>query len=147
MFDFDATGVVVDEKKSFEKKILPKGSYNFKIIDFLSKSGKQYPCEGTTKNGDPKVDILVEVTNPGDFKEERLFHSVTFMAKDKPGAGMSVHFLKTIGQPYEGKVAIDPKAWIGAEFKGYVIEDEYQGKKGNKIKSIEPVSKDDSLPF
>lgn len=148
-FPYDTTGVPVDEKKSFEKKLLPKGNYDLQIVEFVAKSGKSYPCEGTTKNGDPKVDLLVEVLNDGDFKGERLFHSVTFMAKDKPGAGMSVHFLKTIGQPWEGKVDVNPTQWIGAKFRGYVVEDEYQGKKGNKIKGVEPIpeAKDDSLPF
>jgi hypothetical protein len=69
------------------------------------------------------------------------------MPKDKPGAGMSVHFLKTIGQPYEGQVNIDSTQWVGSEFRGYVIQDEYQGKKGNKIKGIEPIDDKDALPF
>lgn len=142
-FNFDMTGIVVEEKG---KKLLPKGSYNFRIIEFTSKAGKTYPCEGTTKNGDPKVDILAEVTG-GEFAGERLFHSVTFMAKDKPGAGMSVHFLKTIGQPWEGNVTVEPSAWVGAEFRGYVIQDEYQGKKGNKIKGIETVKEEETLQF
>jgi hypothetical protein len=144
MFDFDATDMPIDEKKSFEKKLLPKGTYEFEIIEFTSKAGKSYPAEGTTKNGDPKVDLLVSVTTPGEFEGERLFHSVTFMAKDKPGAGMAVHFLKTIGQPHEGKLVIDPRQWVGQAFKAYVIEDEYQGRKGNKIKGVEPIS---DLPF
>lgn len=145
-FNYDATGITVEEK-SFEKKLLPKGTYDFQIIEFTSKAGKSYPCEGTTKNGDPKVDLLCEVTTPGEFQGERLFHSVTFMSKDKPGSGMSVHFLKVIGQPWEGQIAIDPAAWSGAKFRAYVIQDEYQGKKGNKIKGIEAIKADDSLPF
>lgn len=146
-FNYDSTGVVVDEKGSFEKKLLPKGSYDLEIVEFTSKAGKSYPCEGTTKNGDPKVDLLAEVTTEGEFKGERLFHSVTFMGKDKPGAGMSVHFLKTIGQPWEGKLDVDPTQWVGAKFRGYVIQDEYNGKKGNKIKGIEPIAKSEGLPF
>lgn len=151
MIDYDTTGIDTTKPSgSFEKKLLPKGNYNLEIIEFMSKSGEMYPKEGTTKNGDPKVDILVQVTTAGEFEGERLFHSVTFMPKDKPGAGMAVHFLKTIGQPYEGKIKVDPTQWVGAEFQGYVIQDEYQGKKGNKIKGVEPIAeakKDDSLPF
>ena len=146
MFDFDGTGIAMDEKKGFEKKLMPKGNYNFKIVQFMSKAGKSYPCEGVTKNGDPKVDILAEVID-GEFAGERVFHSVTFMAKDKPGAGMSVHFLKTIGEQWEGKISVAPDQWIGKTFRGYVIQDEYQGKIGNKIKGIEPIKADESLPF
>jgi hypothetical protein len=58
MFPYDTTGIQVDEKRTFEKKLLPKGNYDFEIIEFVSKGGKQYPLEGTTKNGDPKVDLL-----------------------------------------------------------------------------------------
>jgi hypothetical protein len=137
-FDFDGTGIVVEDKK-FEKKLLPKGNYDFEIVEFVSKAGNSYPLEGKTKNGDPKVDILAQVINSAEFDGERIFHSVTFMPKDKPGAGMAIHFLKTIGQPYEGKFNVNPEAWVGERFRGYVISDEYQGKKSNKIKGIEPI--------
>lgn len=138
-FDFDSTGIVVEDKQ-FVKKLLPKGNYDFEIVKFISKAGKVYPLEGTTKNGDPKVDLLAQVINSAEFDGERIFHSVTFMPKDKQGAGMAIHFLKTIGQPFEGKISIDPAAWVGERFRGYVIEDEYQGKKSNKIKGIEPMT-------
>lgn len=138
MIDYDATGIQVEDKQ-FTKKLMPKGTYEFEIIQFASKAGKEYPCEGVTKNGDPKVDLLVQVTTPGEFEGERLFHSVAFMPKDKPGAGMAVHFLKTIGMPWEGKITIDPSQWVGQAFKGYVVEDEYQGRKSNKIKGVEPI--------
>jgi hypothetical protein len=156
MFPYDATGYVDDQKKGFEKKLLPKGNYNFEIVEFIAKDGRVYPLEGKTKDGKfAKVDVLCEVTTEGEFKGERLFHSVTFKpikqedGTPTPGAGMAIHFLKTIGQPWENKFSIDPTQWVGAEFKGYVIQDEYLGKKGNKIKQVEPITatKDDSLPF
>lgn len=145
-FEFDGSGIVVGDKQ-FVKKLMPKGNYNYEIVGFISKSGETYPKEGTTKNGDPKVDFLAQVTTPGEFEGERVFHSVTFLPKDKPGAGMSIHFLKTINQPWENKFKVDPQAWIGERFRGYTIEDEYNGRKSNKIKGIEPIVKDDSLPF
>lgn len=157
-FDFDATGIEMDKPKgSFEKKLLSKGWYDLTIVSFNSKDGTVYPKEGYTKDGKfPKVDILVEVTNPpGEWVGSRLFHSVTFKpaqtdGKPTPGAGMSLHFLKTINQPYEGVLkGLDASEWVGESFRGYVIEEEFMGKKGNKIKQIEPIEKktDDSLPF
>jgi hypothetical protein len=146
-FNFDATGIKVDEKKGFEKKLLPKGMYTFEIVEFVSKAGESYPKEGTTKNGDPKVDILAQVVEPIEFEGERVFHSVTFLSKEKPGAGMSVHFLKTINQPHEGVISVDPQAWVGEQFMAFVIEDEYMGRKNNKIKSIEPTTKKEELIF
>lgn len=137
-FDFDGTGIVVEDKQ-YVKKLMPKGNYDYEIVEFTSKAGESYPKEGKTKNGDPKVDFLAEVVTPGEFEGERVFHSVTFLPKDKPGAGMSIHFLKTINQPWEGKFQVDPIAWVGERFRGYTVEDEYQGKKSNKIKGIEPI--------
>ena len=52
---------------------------------------------------------------------------------------MAIHFLKTIGQPFEGAIKVDPAAWVGERFRGYVIQDEFNGKKSNKIKGIEPL--------
>ena len=152
-FDFDATGYVEEQKKGFEKKLLPKGNYNFEIVEFTAKDGRIYPLEGSTKDGKfTKVDVLCEVSD-GEFKGERIFHSVTFKplkqpdGTSTPGAGMAIHWLKTIGQPWENKFSIDSSAWVGAEFRGYVIQDEYQGKKSNKIKGIEPIKKEEGLPF
>lgn len=141
-FEFDGTGIVVEEKG--DKKLMPKGNYNYEIVSFLSKAGDEYPKEGKTKNGDPKVDFLAEVTD-GPFKGNRVFHSVTFLPKDSKGAGMSIHFLKTIGQPWEGKFSVTPSEWVGSRFRGYTIEDEYNGRKSNKIKGIDliEVSKDE----
>ena len=155
MFKFNATGYVMEDRKGFEKKLLPKGNYDFEIVEFVSKAGDTYPKEGTTKNGDPKVDILCQVTTPGEFEGERVFHSVTFLpikgadGKPTPGAGMAIHFLKTINQPWEGEFDVDTSAWVGEKFRGYVIQDEYNGRKSNKIKGIEPINApaESGLPF
>jgi hypothetical protein len=161
-FDFDATGIDPDSKGT--NRTLPKRWYDFEIVEFVSKAGDVYPKDGRTQNGDPMVNILCEVINDDEFNGQRVFHTVTFLPAKKPdgtptpGAGMSVHFLKTIGQPYEGKIKPDSSQWVGAEFKGYVIEDEYKGKKKNKISEIKPMdefknadvskaAKDDSVPF
>lgn len=152
MIDFDATGI--EATSQGQQKLLPKRWFAFQIIPFVTKDGtKEYPLEGTTKEkGYPKVDFLAEVIDDEEFKGERIFHSVTFMPKDKPGAGMAIHFLKTIKQPYEGKIQADCQAWIGAKFMGYAIEDEYKGKKKNKIGEImtyqgSALPKGDEIPF
>lgn len=149
-FDFDGRGIIVEDKQ-FVKKLMPKGNYDYEIVEFVSKAGDSYPKEGKTKNGDPKVDFLAQVITPGEFEGERVFHSVAFLPKDKNGAGMAIHFLKTIGQPWEGKFKVDPQAWIGERFRGYTVQDEYNGQKNNKIKGIEPIGVptigDSGLPF
>lgn len=153
MFDYDATGV--EASSQGQSKLLPKKWFNFQIIPFVTKDGsKEYPLEGYTKEKNyPKVDFLAEVIDDEEFNGERVFHSVTFMPKETdgkptPGAGMAIHFLKTIGQPYEGKIKPDAQAWVGSKFMGYAITDEYKGKIKNKlgeIKVYEP--KKDGVPF
>lgn len=162
MFDFDATGIDPDSKGT--SKVLPKGWYDFEIVEFVSKAGDTYPKDGRTKNNDPMVNILCEVINNPEFDGERVFHTVTFLpakgpdGKPTPGAGMSVHFLKCIGQPFEGKISPDSSQWVGAEFSGYVIQDEYKGKIKNKLGEIKPMAtfqnpeieqaaKTDDVPF
>lgn len=67
------------------------------------------------------------------------FHYVTFLPKDNKGAGMAVHFLKTIGQPYEGKYKVDHLKWRGKILKADVEEEEYNGYINNKITAVEAV--------
>lgn len=152
MFDFDASGIDPDSKGT--NKVLPKRWMNFEVVEFVSKAGDTYPKDGRTQNGDPMVNILCEVVDDPEFDGERVFHTVTFLpAKKKdgtatPGAGMSVHFLKTIGQPWEGKIKPDSSQWVGARFMGYVIQDEWKGKIKNKLSEIklyEP--KKDGVPY
>jgi len=152
-FKFNATGIDPDSKGT--NKVLPKRWYDLQVVEFVSKAGDTYPKDGKTQNGDPMVNILCEVINDDEFNGERVFHTVTFLpakrsdGKPTPGAGMSVHFLKSIGQPWEGESDVDSSKWVGAQFKGYVISEEYKGKTKNKIgeiKSMEVKSSDD-IPF
>ena len=151
-FNFNATGIDPDSKGT--SKVLPKRWYNLEIVSFVSKAGDEYPKDGATKNGDPMVNILCEVIDDVEFNGERVFHTVTFLpakkadGKPTPGAGMSVHFLKTIGQPYEGEFKVISSDWVGCKFMGYLISEEYNGKTKNKIGEIklyEP--KKDGIPF
>jgi len=147
VFEYDATGI--EPSSQGQNKMLPKRWFNFEILNFTSKDGVDYPKEGYTKEKKyPKVDFLAEVVDDEEFNGERIFHSVTFMPKGKDGAGMAIHFLKTIGQPYEGQIKPDCFNWVGKRFTGYVIEDEYNGKKKNKlgeIKLYEPQK--DGVPY
>ena len=136
MFKADLTGI--EPSTQGQGRVLPKRWFSFEIIPYTTNDGsKTYPMEGETKEKHyPKVDFLAEVIDDEEFKGERIFHTVTFMPKGKDGAGMAVHFLKTIGQPYEGEQPIDAQDWVGAKFQGYAITDEYKGKVKNKLGEI-----------
>lgn len=145
-FNYDQTGIDPDSKGT--NVLLPKRFHNFEVVAFTAKDGTDYPKDGRTKNNDPMVNFLCEVIDDEEFKGERVFHTVTFLGKEKPGAGMSIHFLKTIGEPWEGKFEVNSANWVGKKFMGYVINEEYKGKTKNKITEIklyEP--KKDGIPF
>lgn len=118
--------------------LLPAGDYDLQITDTE---------ERKTKNNDPMVNVTCEVINNPEFNGKTVFHNVSFLPKDKPGAGMASHFLKCIGQPFEGAVEVNPDAWIGEKFKSKIGERKYTKKDGakaktNEIKMVKPFDSD-----
>lgn len=157
MKEYDATGI--EPSTQGQSKLLPKQWFTFEVIEYTSKDGAHtYPEEGFTKDKNyPKVNVLAQVVDEGEYQGERIFHTVTFMPKGVDGAGMAIHWLKTINQPFEGKFTPVPTAWVGERFLGYPIVDEYMGKKKNKLGEIKAVefnnqeiakaAKTDDVPF
>lgn len=107
-------------------RLLPPGKYELVITKVEEK---------TSKNGYPMVNVTCEVMNNTEFNGAKVFHNVTFLPKDKPGAGMSTHFLKTINQPWEGSVSVDPTQWIGEDFSAKISTREYSKKDGTKART------------
>lgn len=137
-FTYNAEGV---KPWSGGSLLVPTGKYRLRIVDTE---------EGRTLKGDYKVTVKVRVVG-GDHDGKTIpFHTVTFKGRDEegkplPGAGRAIHFLKTIGEPWEGEFTVNHLTWRGKEFIGDVIEDEYNGKVNNKIKEVMPVPADDVL--
>jgi len=122
--------------------LLPAGNYDLQITDTE---------ERKTKNLDPMVNVTCEIINNPEFNGKTVFHNVSFIPKDKPGAGIASHFLKCIGQPWEGAIEVNPENWMGAKFKAKIGEREYVKRDGTKvkandIKTIKPFD-EDTLPF
>lgn len=116
-------------------QLLPDGEYDLQITDTE---------ERKTKAGDPMVNCECEVINNPEHNGRRVFHNVSFLPKDKPGSGMSTHFMKSINQAWEGNVEVDCANWIGEKFKAKISSREYVKKDGTKatvndIKGIEPL--------
>lgn len=109
-----------------ERKLLPDGIYELQITDAK---------EGKSKAGDIMVNVTCEVINNNEFNGAKVFYNVTFMPKEKPGAGMSTHFLKTIGQPWDGAIIVEPDNWVGEQFKAKIGTREYKNKMGNTVKT------------
>ena len=123
MFKHDYTGV-----KEFGEGFdpIPEGDYNFVITKTK---------ESKTNNGDNMVNATCKVAD-GANAGRLVWHNVVFLPKDHKAAGMSKHFLKVIGQPFEGVVEVDPEAWEGAEFRAHVKIVDYKGKLKNEIDEV-----------
>ena len=125
-FKYDANGV--DASGGFP--IIEKpGWYPFRIVA---------ATEGQSKNGDYQVTVDA-VCLDSRWKDYSVRHWVTFLPKSQKGAGMALHFLKCIGEPYEGVLNVEPLEWERKTFMGKVEVGEYLGKKNNKFAEISPI--------
>lgn len=137
-FSYNSTGIQMGG--GFEP--IKTGTYYMEILateEGISAKGKN-----------PMVKVTMGVIDDPMLYGKKIVHYVTFMDKNKPGAWMSVHFLKTIGEPWEGDFIVDPKRWIGRRLEAYVIEEDYEGKKTNKVKTLKPYGKPkevEQVPF
>lgn len=127
MFPYSFEGV-----KESDFTPLPQGEYILEIINAE---------EGMTAKGDQKITVDFSVAE-GLFKGKQIrFHTVTFMAdKSKPGAGMSKHFLKTIGEPFEGDIQVSANNWVGKILKARIVHEpgSIAGQIFARVKAISP---------
>lgn len=132
MFNYDAT----DVKPSGNFDPAPDGVYRLAIVKTEEK---------VSRNGNDMVNVEFEIDDIGEHFGKKVWHNVTFIPKGQKGAGMAVHFLKTIGEPFEGALQIDAINWIGKRcFAKLVTEMDSMGKSRNKIISI--LKEDQILP-
>lgn len=125
MFDYNTDGI---KESNFTP--LPQGDYILEI---------QSAVEGTTKNGDQKVTVDYTVAEGPHKGKEIKFHTVTFFSDtSKPGAGMSKHFLKSIGEPFEGNIQVSANNWLGKILKAKIIHESgsMPGQVFARVKSV-----------
>lgn len=124
----DATGV----EPSAGPDAFPAGVYHLEIIEAV---------EEVIKSGDnagrPKVTVAFRVIGGPHAGRHVKFYTVCFLPKEAKGAGMVLHFLKTIGEPYEGQFNYDEDRWIGKIIKAYVtVEEDRQNRRWNKVGQV-----------
>ena len=130
MFSYDSRGV----KPSTFNDPVPNGEYVLQITKAE---------EAQSRNGSPMVKLTCTVDSPDEYAGAVIFHYVTFLEKGSSGAGIALHFLKCIGEPYEeGDLEVNPKRWESKKFKAKVVQEPYStpdGKKGvsNKIRGVD----------
>lgn len=104
------------------KEKIPQGFYTFQITDFKVKDKEGRDL--VTKNGDPRIMAICEVVDDVKHEGKSCVHSVIIYQPKSPsikGIGITRHFLKCIGEPWEGDLDINPENWIGKQFKAEVI--------------------------
>jgi len=120
---YDASGVEMNGAGPF-----PEGDYHLRITKAEA---------GHTKNGDPKVTVSAKVVGGEYAGRDINYHTVTFLPKSSPGAGMALTFLKCISEPYEGQFKWDESKWVGRVFKAFVNhETDPKGRVWNRIKWV-----------
>jgi hypothetical protein len=116
MFEHDTTGV--NESGDFTP--IPEGTYTLRIdkIEGIKQSQKGYPQV-----------VVWLVVDEGEYSGRRIRHMVTFIPRNKDGAGIAKRWLHAIGEEYEGKFMVNPRAWGGTVKCDVIIDD--SGKYNN----------------
>ena len=145
-FSYSSTGIDGLDSPGGKYPPIPDEFYEFKITDVKEK---------VTKNGDPMASITLEIVS-AIHTGRLVWHNVTFPKIDpatgkRPSwAGMSIHFLKTIGEDHEGDFIVSPEAWIGKQFKAKTktVKD-LKGNPKNEIAFVvsKDAANDETLPF
>lgn len=111
--------------------VIPRGQYVLIITEAE---------ERTSKNGDPMVAVTLEVDDDAQQLGKKIWHYVTFISQERKGAGMAIHFLKCIDEPWEGDIIVTPEKWIGKRIYAWVgIEADSLGNDRNRIMKIKKV--------
>lgn len=114
---------------------VPAGDYLLKVVD--TEEGKSKKKDDGS-GGDYQVTVHFKIAD-GPYKGRSIkFHRVTFLPKEHKAAGIAVHFLKTLGQPWEGVFTVDHAAWRGQLVQAKVTEEEYNGYINNKVAWVNP---------
>jgi len=129
--------------------LLPEGKYLLEILDFEEKYSSQH---------DYMVVVQWIVREPKEHDGKTIkYHNVVFKAAGESGAGIAIHFLKTIGEPWQEseQLDIDPARWIKRRVWAVVEVGKYTPQSGkyagkelqkNVVRDIWPVDGEDGLP-
>jgi hypothetical protein len=99
-----------------------------------------------SRNGDMMMETHC-VVDQEEGRGRHIWNRITFISEGKPGAGIAVHFLKTIGEPFDihNDFKVNAKNWLGRRFMATIQNETYtnpstmEQRVNNVIKGIEPV--------
>ena len=129
-FDYDGEG------------IQPSGDFTVPEDEYVLRIAKVKPQrskikeDGTGNYPQVVVDLVVDEGPRKGFPVS--FHYVTFLPKEARAAGMAIHWLKSIGEPWEGKFKVQPGRWLNRTIRAFLEVKEFNGIKNMKIKWVKP---------
>lgn len=133
-FQYDATGI---ELIKYGGTLVPDAWYDFRVSAVKeTKSGK----------GDFQVWVTCQIINHPDLSGKSIDHCVTFMPPEAKGAGMAMGFLKAIGEPWEGKIDVEPGDWLGCVFRARTQVETYKNKRGDNTQRSKLAEIEASVP-
>lgn len=109
---------------------IPRGDYPMEIVNVLHGKSKA--------SGTEMVTVTAKILS-GAPAGRTMKYYVMFHPQGHPSVGMTLHFLKTIGEPYEGEFEWDEVNWIGKKFTGTVEWENFNGSPTSKLKKLRPL--------
>ncbi len=113
--------------------LMPEGDYRLKCSEAV---------ESESKSGKPMIRMILNPIDP-QYAQKKLFFYLVLLNEDEDGHGLTLHALKQFGQEWEGDVKVDAENFINMTVDAHVVQDEYQGKKNNKIAYLLSTREDD----
>ena len=112
-------------------KPIPSGKYLMEVVSVKFGQSKSSGNDMVTAHAAP-----VE----GEFKGRKVRFFVTLPPFGHKDWGLTLHFLKTIGEPWEAEdLDVDENNWIHKRFWGVVDTEMFNGEPQNKIKKFIPI--------
>lgn len=119
-----------DAKPEAGPQPIPAGEYHMKIVEAVFGKSK-------TSGHDMVTVRAVPVDGAYAGRKVRLY--VMFPPPGAKTVGQTLHFLKTIGEPYEGEFEWDEANWINKQFMATVGMEMFNGEPQNKISRVKPL--------
>jgi len=138
---------------------IPDGSYVMTCEEVNTKD--EHGADLATSHGDPMWRLVFAVDPPNEFAGRKIFDQVIFGGKLALRSRLKLICSRLAGKKCDGQIEIEPADFVGKRCRVTVFQDEYNGKKNNKVQfagydhldavgpgnGVSGVATDDSTPF
>ena len=123
----DLTGV----PEAGEYSIIPAGSYVMTCTECFTKD--ENGADLHTKNLDPMWKLVLTVDPTEKYAGQKVFDHIIFGGKQALKSRVKLILSRLGGKKTDGAVEIEPSDFVGKRCRVTIVEDEYEGKKNNKV--------------